>query len=361
MRILEVLPTTELGGAEIALLQRLSAVNGVSQTTVTVVDLGSKPGPLAEELGRYAKVEQSQSPVAWWIRKLAKSSRPDLIVCHSPRAAVLAYLANRSLHRRFPYVVMIHGTRVSDSRLKSLLLSVPLWFANRRSVLVIGVSTPASRSAWARGARQVVVCPLGSRLTDGSEVDAATKWPSTAKIRLLTLSRMTISKNYEMLLDAIHLIRAELRDVGAVCAIIGSGRSKAHLVQKAVGLGIDDLVAFHETTDAPGAVMRMADVLLISSTNEGGPLTFYEALLAGTRVVSTKVGVVPEILAGSCDDGLAMVEDFTAHGFAAALLDMVQKGPNSAEERSARAQTYQHLDVSVTAPALQRMLSSVAI
>jgi hypothetical protein len=36
---------------------------------------------------------------------------------------------------------------------------------------------------------------------------------------------------------------------------------------------------------------------VIPSSNEGGPLTAYEAQLVGTRLASTNVGVVPEVLA----------------------------------------------------------------
>lgn len=52
-----------------------------------------------------------------------------------------------------------------------------------------------------------------------------------------------------------------------------------------------------------------ADVFLITSGNEGGPLTVYEAFVQKTPVVSTEVGVIPEVIESGVNGFISAKKD----------------------------------------------------
>lgn len=360
--VVEILPSTDLGGAEVALLARLRTLNRLGLLPRTlVVDLGSEPGRLAPDLGRYAPVFSAPPTGAVrWIRHLLVSMEADLVVCHSPRSAILTWLATRSLSSRTPYVVVAHSTILSESQLKAVILAIPLRFANRRARRVLAVSSAAARGPWARGSRDIQVAILGSQLIADEEVDAETLWPRKTRVRMLAMSRFTETKNYSALIDAIAIVQAELREAKAAFAVVGYGPTEDALKSQVDRNCIQDLVRIHPATDSPGAFMQHADVFLIPSSAEGGPLTLYEALLAGCRVITTNVGVAPDVVYGSDDTGLTIINRPDPHSLSDALIHMARQGPVPRYEREQRAQKFAYLDSSECALDTQRLIMFAA-
>ncbi|OAI41815.1 hypothetical protein AYO38_03435 [bacterium SCGC AG-212-C10] len=79
--------------------------------------------------------------------------------------------------------------------------------------------------------------------------------------------------------------------------IVGDGPLRSALEQQAERLGIRNLVTFAgEQEDVPRA-LRAMDIFVLPSLQEGGPYTLLEALAAGVPVVTTPVGLAPELLA----------------------------------------------------------------
>ncbi len=69
-----------------------------------------------------------------------------------------------------------------------------------------------------------------------------------------------------------------------------------------------------------------ADALVQASSREGWPNVLLEALASGTPVAATRVGGVPEILAGCA--GSRLIDDRSAPGIAAALLPLLSNPPD---------------------------------
>jgi glycosyltransferase involved in cell wall biosynthesis len=72
-------------------------------------------------------------------------------------------------------------------------------------------------------------------------------------------------------------------------------------------LGHDDRVRFAEAVpaDGVGEVMRAIDVLLVPSRCfEGGPTVVHEAFAAGTPVIGTRIGAMPELIRDRVDGRL---------------------------------------------------------
>ncbi len=359
--VIEILASTDLGGAEIAVAERLQVLSDLGQLPDTmVVDLGVRPGVLAADIERFARcVQVPRRGLVLWLRNLILTVRPNVVICHSPRGAIAVLLATRWLTPVVPYVVVAHNTKISDRRLKVALLTGPLWWANRYANKVVGVSSAVLRGPWARGARQTQVAILGSQLKDSGDVAPSGVWPPDTRIKLLALSRFVPKKNYAMLLTALHRIHSELRESGAVCALVGYGPSETALREQTRLLGLEDVIVFHPATRSPGALMAQADIFLIPSVAEGGPLTLYEALLAGTRVVSTNVGAVDDILGNSDHAGIIVLGGFSESELSDAVVRLIRQGPVGRSERSTRAQKFAYLHISQSAPVVQSLLTGV--
>ncbi|NCA23702.1 MAG: glycosyltransferase, partial [Betaproteobacteria bacterium] len=107
--------------------------------------------------------------------------------------------------------------------------------------------------------------------------------------RVLAVGRLVPAKSFDVLLDAWQSIEAPL-------VIAGSGPLAEVLQARLMSLGLHNRVRLLGHRDDVAQLMRSAELLVISSRNEGGPYVMTEALHARLPMVSTTVGATPEIL-----------------------------------------------------------------
>jgi glycosyltransferase involved in cell wall biosynthesis len=109
-----------------------------------------------------------------------------------------------------------------------------------------------------------------------------------------SIGRLNAQKGHRFLLDAAALLRARRPDVWTL--IVGDGDLMDELRQQAARLGLDDRVVFAgHRTDVPDLLAAL-DVFCISSLYEGTPLALFEAMAAGSSIVSTAVDGCREIV-----------------------------------------------------------------
>lgn len=130
-------------------------------------------------------------------------------------------------------------------------------------------------------------------------------------------------KQVDRLIRAVKQLSAAGDRVPVALALVGAGPEEARLRALARELGLADAVVFagqHPHGEMP-AWFAAADVLVLPSESEGLPLVIPEALAAGTPVVASRVGGIPECLA----DGVTGVlvpphgDAELAHGIRTAL------------------------------------------
>jgi glycosyltransferase involved in cell wall biosynthesis len=112
---------------------------------------------------------------------------------------------------------------------------------------------------------------------------------------LLTfVGRLVAIKRVDLLLRAV----ARARELGAPVrlAIVGDGGLRPHLERLAAELGISDQVCFAGYRADMVAVTAAADIAVLSSDNEGTPVSLIEAAAAGKPAVATMVGGVPDVV-----------------------------------------------------------------
>lgn len=304
MHVYEAINSLELGGAERALVERLRWSPDSVKTTVLSVqagsrDLESRLASLGVPILRFDSFAQ-----AWDWASVDARGRPSVAISHTPRAAISMLIARRK-ERRSMRVVVAHSTLLSDSPFRSRIVKPVMSRVNGRADLHIAVSQAAADGPWCLNARRTVVVPLGSTF-DQASIPDTTDWPKGTKRRLVTIGRLSEPKNLMALLAAVSDLRAEFKASGAHLLIVGDGPERKKLGLEIQRLSLTAAVSLALPRVGIDSLLAGAHILVIPSRFEGGPLTVYEAALAGLPVATTPVGIVREVVG---QDALSLVAE----------------------------------------------------
>jgi glycosyltransferase involved in cell wall biosynthesis len=140
------------------------------------------------------------------------------------------------------------------------------------------------------------------------------------QVLLTFVGRIAPIKRVDVLLRAA----AHARQAGAPIqlAVIGDGAERPGLQSLAGELGIGKAVHFLGYRRDLPRIAAAADVAVLSSDNEGTPVSLIEAAAAATPAVATDVGGVAEVVAP--DTGI-LVPPGDEQAFARALVDIVNE------------------------------------
>lgn len=108
------------------------------------------------------------------------------------------------------------------------------------------------------------------------------------------VGRLVPIKNHDLFLQAAAQVHAQRPAVHFV--LVGDGERRAELTALTKSLGLAECVTFAGWATDVLPVYRALDVLVLSSRNEGMPISVIEAMAAGVPVVSTCVGGVPDLI-----------------------------------------------------------------
>jgi glycosyltransferase involved in cell wall biosynthesis len=108
------------------------------------------------------------------------------------------------------------------------------------------------------------------------------------------VGRLFPIKNHRLFLDAAARVAACEPTVRFI--IVGDGVLRSKLEQQAQTLGIADRVCFTGWRRDLPHIYADLDVLMVSSDNEGTPVSAIEAMAAGCPVVATRVGGLPDLI-----------------------------------------------------------------
>ena len=166
--------------------------------------------------------------------------------------------------------------------------------------------------------------------------------------------RITKQKALDVALDA--LARVE----GVTLAIAGDGPDLPALRRRVVELGLDGRVRFLGPLNRDGVLtlFRAADASLLTSSWENFPHTVVEALAAGTPVIATAVGGVPELVRDGENGLLVSAGDHDA--LAAAIRRLIDEPGFRERLAAAAAPSVEHLRQEVLYARLEAILREVA-
>ncbi len=276
----------------------------------------------------------------WRLWRLMRAYRPHVVHTHTAKAGFVGRVAARLAG--VPVVVhTFHGHVFHGyfGPVKTRLFIFLERFCARLSDRVLTVSDRLKEELTGYGiapADRITVIPLGLDLAPF----ATTPRRAGALRRELGLSdatplvgivgRLVPIKNHRLFLEAATQVNAAAHFV-----IVGDGECRADLEARAQALGLAERVHFLGWRDADRlpAIYSDLDTLVISSDNEGTPVSIIEAMAAGAPVVSTAVGGVSDLI----DDGRTGV--LVPPGDAPALADAMNRLLHEPARAQALAET----------------------
>jgi glycosyltransferase involved in cell wall biosynthesis len=251
--------------------------------------------------------------------RIARRDRPDLVHTHAAKGGTLGRVAVMlAFPRRRPKVVhTFHGhslTGYFSSRTARMYTRIERFLAGRTDVL-IAVSEEVRDDLVGLGVaplEQFEVVRLGLDLgafADDSDRAARravvrAQWGIASEDRVVTLvARLVPIKRVDRFLETAALL-ADRADVRYVVVGDGELRSELQSSEPARALG-DRLVWAGFRRDVP-EVCFASDVVVLTSDNEGTPVSLIEAQAAAVPVVSTCVGGVRSVV---LDDETGLLAD----------------------------------------------------
>lgn len=240
------------------------------------------------------------------ILKLLRRDQPLIVHTHTSKVGLLGRIAARLAG--VPIIVhTFHGLVLKDHygpAKTRALRAVERWLSgfsdrliaiceeNRKDLMAYGIATR----------EKIELIPLGlelERFINSHERRGSLRrelgLPSDCKL-IGIVGRIAPIKNHRLFLDALALMLARQPAVYGV--VVGDGDLRPAVERYARELGIGTKVYFLGWWHDLPQVYADLDVVMISSNNEGTPVTAIEAMAAGRPVVATKVGGLPDLI---CD------------------------------------------------------------
>lgn len=114
--------------------------------------------------------------------------------------------------------------------------------------------------------------------------------------RVGLIGRMAPIKNHLLLLQAADRLRSQSTGGSFYFELYGDGELRPQLEESARRMGLEKTVSFHGWTRNMPQVYAGLDAVVLTSNNEGTPVSIIEALAAGRPVIATDVGGVRDLL-----------------------------------------------------------------
>ncbi|HVZ10821.1 MAG TPA: glycosyltransferase [Candidatus Paceibacterota bacterium] len=317
-KILFVITQSEMGGAQMFLLQLLThvrrdaydltiavgsdgdgsfsrALGGIGITPLIIKSLKRDPHPISDIRAIYE------------IRDIINSLQPATLFLLSSKAGFIGSLAGQLARQRPVVIYRIGGWTFNDpwpAWKRQLWKGLERTSGPWKDYIIVNNTHDLIQ------ARQFHIEPSkGLELIyNGIEpYGNGTLAPDAARAKLLelcglsanntakiacTIANFYPAKGLETLLEAAAL----LKDENLVFIIIGDGQERPRLQQKIAALGLQRSVFLPGALENARQYLPGAQVFVLPSLKEGFPWSVLEAMAAKIPVVATRVGAVPEVL-----------------------------------------------------------------
>lgn len=256
---------------------------------LTVPKMGMSLAPLLLALALLPRVRQLQR------------QHPDLVLIDSHFLypdGVAACLIGKWL--RLPVLMTARGSDVNLFTQYRVPRRLIRW-AMGQAARVITVSEALRHTLLTVGAEpaKVVTLPNGvdlERFQPGDRAGAKARLGLTG-LTLLSVGNLLTLKGHHLVIEALTLLPE------ARALIAGAGPEERALKRLARDLGVLERVRFlgHLPRETLLTCYQGADALVLASSREGMPNVILESLACGLPVIATRVGGIPELLAGNPD------------------------------------------------------------
>ncbi len=278
------------------------------------------------------------------IKKIIRDFKPDIVHTHASKSGAVGRLAARSCH--VPLIVHTFHGHVFHSYftpfMSKMIVRFERFFA-RRTDAIIAISDSQRHELTEvykiAPPEKVFTVPLGFNL-DKYSVDQDTKKIifrnkygfDNAELIIGIVGRLVPIKNHDMFLEMAAIVKSKTnRNIRF--AVIGDGESRPGIEKKAAELGLSysyyitspkaksDILVTSWETEIDQALAGL-DIVVLTSNNEGTPVSLIEAQSAYKPVVSTNVGGVEDIVIHGETGFITNVGDTAA--FAGYVINLIE-------------------------------------
>ncbi|NOS96852.1 MAG: glycosyltransferase family 4 protein [Methylotenera sp.] len=248
-----------------------------------------------------------------WLDKQMAAFKPTLIWTSVARASIIGILLGRKYG--VPVVCWQHNANLKFSRklLFYLLRKRPaMWVGDSEMVTEITAKRfrvpPEKMASW----------PLFSVNTNAPQ---AQPWQQGQTLRLGSLGRLHPQKAYDVLIEALALLkqRGFVAPVPFEVVIAGDGKEHDNIISLAQRAGVAEQIRLIGFADKPQDFLASLHVYLQPSRVEGFCIAVHEAMQAGLPVIATAVGQIPYTVEAGHSGWLVPPRD--ANALADALAD----------------------------------------
>lgn len=267
---------------------------------------------LIEEMSRELSPKDIVS--LWKIFRLIWREKPDIIHTHTAKAGtvgrVAGFLYRLTARKPVKMVHTFHGHVFHSyygERKTKIFLAIEKTLARLTDrIIVISAQQKAEINGKFRVGRerQFKIVPLGIDLSPFSDAEAKKNilreeiGVGRDEILVGFVGRLTEIKNIPLILKAAKIYKEQRNETlpKLKFLIIGDGHLRESLEREAENLGVRDVVSFLGNRHDTEVFYAGLDVIVLTSLNEGTPLSLIEAMANGKTFVSTKVGGVVDLL-----------------------------------------------------------------
>ncbi|ADB75613.1 glycosyltransferase family 4 protein [Geodermatophilus obscurus] len=220
----------------------------------------------------------------------------DLVHAHGLRAGLVAAAARRLGDRSRPLVLTLHNALPEGGGALRRVLRLAERATISGADVVLAASGDLAENAWRQGARDVRVAPVSA-----PPLPAAARTAAEVRAELgladgrplvLAVGRLHPQKGYDVLLDAAA--RWAGSSPPPLVAVAGDGPLQDELAARIAAERLP-VVLLGRRSDVAD-LLAAADLAVLPSRWEARSLTAQEALRAGTPLVATRTGGLPELL-----------------------------------------------------------------
>lgn len=301
LRVLYLVPYLNRGGTERHLIDLVRTVVWKQPPWVLAPDGPSRP--VLEELATWIPVPPmslSVRSIASWAAafdRSVKQFRPDLIHVH---AGVELLWATRRIAPECPRVFTVHGYHGRGAGLSYWLAGVLGGKLARRVIAVCRSEAAKLRTVPSDRLRVILNGVSDTRTGDPPEVPGI---PSDAVV-VAVASRIEQPKGVDLVVEAfLRTVQRRVPVIGktgkptrAHLVIMGTGSQEQALRRRVVEAGVEGYVHMVGYEPRASAYFQRADIVVQTSRQDALPLTVAEAMAAGTAVVVSDAGGLPELV-----------------------------------------------------------------
>ena len=250
-------------------------------------------------LGRSLKARDDAAALAG-LRRAMREFRPHIVHTHTSKAGALGRMA--AWTSRVPATVhTFHGHHLHGyfsapvTRAIAAFERTMAWRTTRLISVGAQVRDELLAARIGRPEQYTVIAP-GVRLSEPpARADARRllQLPLDAPV-VSYIGRLTSIKRPDRLLDVIERVAREVP--GAICIVVGKGDLAETVERDAAQRGLDRSMRFLGWRADVEVLFAASDLTLLTSDNEGMPVSLIEAARCGRPAVATRVGSVSEVI-----------------------------------------------------------------